>query len=135
MLKKISTQEAPPPFSAYAQGIEVPAGARTLHVSGQVGVTPDGVLADGEEAQHEQTWRNILAILAAGGMTAHDIVSITGFITQTSGVPLFRQVRDRMLDGAETASTLVHVSGLADPSWLVEIAVIAAKVDHTGKGD
>ena len=135
MLKKVKTNEAPPPFSAYAQGIEVPAGARTVHVSGQVGVSPDGILADCEEAQHEQTWLNILAILAASGMTAHDIVSITGFITQASGVPLFRQVRDRMLDGAETASTLVHVSGLADPAWLVEIAVIAAKVDHANKGD
>ena len=98
-----------------------------MHVSGQVGVTADGTLADGEEAQHEQVWKNILGILAADNMGPGDIVSVEGFVTQQSGVPLYREVRDRMLGGAKPASTLLIVSGLADPAWLVEIAVVAAK--------
>jgi enamine deaminase RidA (YjgF/YER057c/UK114 family) len=44
----------------------------------------------------------------------------------TSRVSIYRQVRDRMLDGAEPASTLLVVSGLADPNWHVEIQVVAA---------
>ncbi len=128
-LKKIRTDTAPPPFSAYSQAVAVASGMRLLHVSGQVGVTPDGTLADGEEAQHEQVWRNLLAILAADGMNADDIVSVDAYVTRQSGVALYRQVRDRMLDGATPASTLLIVSGLADPSWLVEIAVVAAKSD------
>jgi len=129
MVSYIQTDEAPPPFSAYSQAVSVPAGARTLHVSGQVGVTPDGTLLEGEEAQHEQTWRNILAILAADGMGPADIVHAQGFITGPSGVPLFRTVRDRMLGGARPASTLLIVAGLADPKWLVEISVIAARAE------
>lgn len=124
----IHTDAAPPPFSNYSQAVAIPPGARLLHVSGQVGVTADGTLADGEEAQHEQTWQNILAILAAGGMGPEDIVSVEGFVTQQSGVPLYREVRDRMLGGAKPASTLLIVSGLADPGWLVEIAVVAARM-------
>ena len=42
-------------------------------------------------------------------------------------VALYRDIRDRMLGGAEAASTLVVVAGLANPDWLVEIEAIAAK--------
>jgi enamine deaminase RidA (YjgF/YER057c/UK114 family) len=41
-------------------------------------------------------------------------------------VAIYRKMRDRMLDGAETASTLLVISGLADPKWRVEIQVVAA---------
>ena len=34
-------------------------------------------------------------------------------------------MRDEMLQGHEAASTLLIISGLANPDWLVEIAVIA----------
>ncbi|MCP4934933.1 MAG: RidA family protein, partial [bacterium] len=92
-----------------------------------VGVSVEGILAEGEEAQHEQIWLNILGLLQEEGLGPHDIVEITGYITGQSGVATFRQVRDKMLNGAKSASTLVIVSGLADPAWLAEISVIAAK--------
>ena len=130
MVTYIDTDKAPAPFSAYSQAVAVPAGARSLHVSGQVGVSPDGRLADGEEAQHEQCWRNILAILEADGMGPGDLVHVHGYITSPSGIPLFRKVRDRMIGGARPASTLLIVAGLADPSWLVEIGAIAARADR-----
>ena len=38
----------------------------------------------------------------------------------------YRQVRDRMLAGATPASTLLVISALANPDWLVEIEAIAA---------
>ncbi len=126
--RAIHTDAAPPPFSNYSQAVSTPPEARLLYVSGQVGVTPDGALAGDEQAQHEQTWRNLLAILAADGMGPEHIVSVEGFVTRQSGVPLYREVRDRMLGGAKPASTLLIVSGLADPDWLVEIAVVAAKM-------
>jgi enamine deaminase RidA (YjgF/YER057c/UK114 family) len=44
MNRQISTDTAPPPFSNYAQAVEVAANARTLHVSGQVGVALDVVV-------------------------------------------------------------------------------------------
>ena len=129
MVTYVQTDEAAAPFSAYSQAVSVPSNARTLHLSGQVGVSADGVLASGEEAQHEQCWRNILAILKADGMEAADIVHVQGYITSGSGTPVFRQVRDRMLRGARPACTLVVVAGLAHPDWLVEIAVVAARAE------
>ncbi|MDJ0949660.1 MAG: RidA family protein [Alphaproteobacteria bacterium] len=115
------------PFSAYSHGVEAPPDARWLYVSGQVGVTPDGTLAEGPEAQHEQTWRNVLAVLESAGMGPQDLVRVNGFITHAEDVAVFRGVRDRMLGGAEPASTLLVVAGLAHPDWRIEIEAVAAK--------
>ena len=41
------TDKAPAPFSNYSQAVEIPAGARIVTVSGQVGVHPNGELPDG----------------------------------------------------------------------------------------
>ena len=55
-----------------------------------------------------------------------DLVKVTVFLTRAEDTPLYRQVRDRMLEGAEPASTLLIVKGLASPDFLVEIEAIAA---------
>ena len=127
MLKHHKPLGIAPPFSAYSHGVEVAAGARWLHISGQVGITPEGEVPADLEAQTEQAWRNVLAVLAAADMGPQDLVKVTGYVTRKEAVPLFRQVRDRLLDGAEPASTLVGVGGLAHPDWVVEIEAVAAK--------
>ncbi len=129
MPKIISTPSAAQPFSNYAQAIEVEPGCRTLYISGQVGVAADGTLAASDEHQHAAAWDNILAILAAAGMSGADIVEMTGYVTDPTGIPLFRQVRDRKLAGHTAAATVVIVPALANPDWHVEIAITAAKVD------
>ncbi len=126
MLTRHNPDAIAPTFSAYSHGVEVAPGARWLHISGQVGVLPDGGLADGPVGQMEQTWSNVLAVLADASMGPHDLVKVTCFITRAEDVGLFRQVRDSLLEGAQPASTLVIVSGLASPDWLVEIEAIAA---------
>ncbi len=122
----VQTPDAPPPFSNYSQAVEIAAGSRVLHVSGQVGATPDGTIADNEETQHELAWKNVLAILNAKGMTARNLVDCHVYITNPASVGLYRRVRDRMLDGARPAATLLIVAGLADPRLVVEIAAVAA---------
>ena len=52
---------------------------------------------------------------------------MTGFLTRSEDTGLYRVVRDGLLDGAQPASTLLIVSGLASSEWLVEIEAIAAK--------
>ena len=115
-----------PAFSRYSLGVEAPAAARWLYVSGQVGVTPDGSFADGPEAQMEAAWRNVLAILDSAGMGAGDLVKVTAYLTRAEDIGFYREVRDRMLGGAEPASTLIVISALAHPDWLVEIEAVAA---------
>lgn len=126
MIVKHNPRHIAPAFSRYSLGAEVPAKARWLHISGQVGVGPDGALAEGSAAQMEVAWRNIQAILESAGMGLRDLVKVTAYLTRPEDTAAYREVRDRMLDGAEPASTLVVVSALAHPDWLVEIEAIAA---------
>jgi enamine deaminase RidA (YjgF/YER057c/UK114 family) len=115
------------PFSRYSHGIETQNAQNWLLISGQVGVDPDGQLAEGATAQMEQVWRNIFAVLAAAQMNAHNIVKVTAFLTRRDDLAAYREVRDRMMRDARPASTLVFVSGLASPDWLVEIEAVAAR--------
>jgi 2-iminobutanoate/2-iminopropanoate deaminase len=125
MLKHHNPKAVAPPFSRYSHAVEAPDNARWLYVSGQVGVTPEGKIAEGAEAQIEQAWRNVLSVLAAAGMGAHDLVKVTTYLVNRADLATARTTRDRMLQGAEPASTLIFVSGLASPEWLVEIEAIA----------
>ena len=112
----------------YSLAAEVPAGARLLYVSGQVGTDPKGKLAPGFEAQCEQAWKNIGQVLKAGGMTYKDIVKVTVFLTDSRFVGPYREVRDRFIkDMPYPASTLLVVAGLADSAMLVEVEVVAAQ--------
>ena len=112
----------------YSLGVEVPPDARVLCVSGQVGVDSAGKLQDGIEAQCDQVWKNIGEVLKAGGMDFRDIVKLTVFLTDSRFIPAFREGRGKYV-GQEPypASTLLVVAGLADPSMLVEVEVVAAK--------
>ncbi|SLN59290.1 RidA family protein [Roseisalinus antarcticus] len=124
-IQEIKTEAAPKPNSNYAQAMHVSAGARTLHISGQLGISPEGMLAEGMEAQLEQAWANVLAILKAADMAPTDIVDMRVYLSDRAAVPIARDVRDRVLDGHVAASTLI-VCGLANADWLAEIAVTAA---------
>ena len=118
-----------PPAALYVHGMEVPANARWLFVSGQIGVHPDGRPGADAREQAEIIWSNIAAILASANMGLRDIVKLTTFATAPAQLPVLREVRERVLDGHLPASTLLIVAGLAKPEWLVEIEVYAAKSD------
>jgi 2-iminobutanoate/2-iminopropanoate deaminase len=126
MLKHQNPKTVAPPFSRYSHGVEAPASARWLYVSGQVGVTPEGKVLDGAEAQIEQAWRNVLSVLEAAGMGPRDLVKVTTFLLDRADLAAARAIRERLLQGAEPASTLLIVAGLASPEWRVEIEAVAA---------
>ena len=113
----------------YSQALEIPAGARLVYTAGQVGVAPDGTTAEGFAAQADQTWANVLALLAEGGMGVEDIVKITGYIVGHENFPAYAAARKKALGGVRPASTAIIVPALALTEWLVEIEAVAAKVD------
>ena len=90
-------------------------------MSGQIGITPDGVIEDPGEAQMRRCWTNLFAVLAAEGLGKRHLAKVTVFLTRSEDVALYRAVRDEMLDGHPAASTLLIVSGLAAPELTVEI--------------
>lgn len=127
MLKKLNPSSISAPLGAYTHGIEVPPGARVIHVSGQVGVRADGSIAEAIDDQLECAWQNILAILAASNMGPADIVKVTTYLTRPEDFKVHPGIRARYLGDARPAATTVCVSALAAPGFLCEIEVIAAK--------
>ena len=115
------------PVARYSHAFEIPPGTRLILCAGQVGMTPDGSLPQGIEAQTEQCFRNIAAILAEGGMTLGDIVRLNVFLVRREHYAGFSAGRDRHVGDPPPASTLLFVAGLAHPDLLVEIEVTAAK--------
>jgi len=115
------------PGSRYSHGIEVPPNARWVHVSGQVGWSPEGVIEQGIEAQTRRAFQNVLAVLAEAGMNAGDIVRLNSYLTDAADVPLFRLGRDAVMGEAMPASTLVVVHALIHPDLKVEVEAVAAK--------
>lgn len=134
-LRSLNPPEIAPPVGAYSQAILTSGAGRTLYIAGQVGLQPDGQLAEGFEAQAEAAWKNIVAVLAAAGMGPQDLVKVTTFVTDPAHLPLFGPVRTRFLGSARPASTLVVVRALARPEWLVEVEAVAWRADEAdGRG-
>ncbi|EFH85331.1 RidA family protein [Ktedonobacter racemifer] len=113
----------------YSDGVEVSGKVRWLHTSGTPGIRPDGTAPETIEAQADQAWKNILAILEAAGMEVADIVKVTQYLIHPEDKPAYIQVRSRYLGEARPAFMLSVVTELIRPDILVEIEVIAAKTE------
>lgn len=111
----------------YTHGAVTEGASRWLHLSGQVGVTPDGKTTEGPLAQCQQALANIGALLNAAGMSVDDIVHMRIFLLDRADIPALRQARGAFLGRRVIPSTLVLVSGLVDPAWKVEIEIVAAR--------
>ena len=131
MTKSLNPPAIRPPFAAYAHGVEVPAGARLVVTSGQLGIRADDSVPMDARAQADLCFANCAAILAEAGMTAHDVIRITAFVTDRSHMAAYMAARDAWLAGCTRlpASTLVIVSGFTRPEFLVEVEVTAARLD------
>ncbi len=116
---------AEPFHGIYAHGVEAPAGARTLFISGQVGVAPGGALASDFEGQCRQALANLLAVLRSADMGFSDIVRMSFFLTRPEDMEELVKVRKELLDGVRPAITTVFVAGLVSPDWLVEVEATA----------
>lgn len=89
--------------------------------------TPPGYSQLGNfAAQASQVFRNLIAALDAAGAGPRHLVKLTTFVTDLSHLPVFRQVRDQFLDAEhQPASTLVQVSRLFRPEFLIEVEAMA----------
>lgn len=116
-----SNPKTVPASAGYSQGMVVQGAARRLVLSGQIGVAPDGTVAETGEAQIAQCFANIRAMLDANGMGVANVVKITTFLTDRALLVPYRAARGAMFSDHHPASTLLFVAGLADPHYLVEI--------------
>ena len=131
MSKEIFSPAKLPPPTGYSHVAKVNKGT-LVYIAGQVSSDASGKLV-GEgnfEAQVEQVFQNLKLALEAAGATMADIVKMNTYLVaevSQDDLPKMRAIRDRHLNKEKPpASTLVVVSRLARPGWLIEIEVVAA---------
>jgi enamine deaminase RidA (YjgF/YER057c/UK114 family) len=82
------------------------------------------------EMQAERVFANVKIAVEAAGATMADIVKLNTYIVaevDSAEIPKMRAIRDRYVNVQRPpASTLVVVSRLARPGWLIEVEAVAA---------
>ncbi len=111
---------------SYSQAVTL---GNLVFVAGQVPLGADGELVgkDDVQAQTEQVFKNLEAVLNAAGSGLDLVGKVTVFTTNIEYRPIIHEIRSRIFRdiGHYPASTLAVITSLAQPEWLVEIEAIA----------
>lgn len=122
----ITTGGAPAAIGPYAQGVRV---GNLIFTAGQCGLDPvtGQAVAGGVKEQTEQAFRNLEAVLEAGGSSLSQIVKTTVFLKSMDDFAAMNAVYASFFDDTEEAfpaRTTVEVARLPR-NLLVEIEAIA----------
>jgi enamine deaminase RidA (YjgF/YER057c/UK114 family) len=113
--------------ATYSQGIRVTGAQTILFLSGQVAYDKDGSPAfRGDfKAQARGAFDCIKALVESQGGTMANVVKITTYVTDMRYRADLAPIREEYLGKKGPTSTLVEISALAHPDWMIEIEAIA----------
>lgn len=111
-----------------AISIDLSQAKQMIWVSGQLAFDEnDQLVGKGDmKAQTEQCMKNIKRYLNELGGSLSDVVQVTVFVKEMSGLKTIHEVRLRYFKEPYPTSTLVEVKGFVNPDALIEINAIAA---------
>ena len=130
LIRRINPPELGSP-PGYSQIVDVRAG-RIIFIAGQTALDRGGNLVGRNDflAQADQVFRNLSTALQAAGCTASNLVKLTVFLRDMNDLATYREARNRFFatvtPPAAPAVTLVEVSKLYGPDFLIEIEAVAA---------
>ena len=98
-----------------------------VSIAGQLAIDKDGnVVGEGDiRAQTKQALSNLEEAVKASGGTKKDIAAIRVYMTNRDDLEGMRQARGGFWEGTPPASTLLFISGLVRPEFLIEIEALA----------
>ena len=124
MNKTITAANAPAAVGPYCHA---KLAGNTLFTSGQLGLIPaTGELPRGVEAQATQALDNLMAVLAAAGMGAEDVVKTTVFLADMNDFAAINAIYAKYFPGEAPARSCVQVAALPKAA-LFEIEAVAVK--------
>jgi 2-iminobutanoate/2-iminopropanoate deaminase len=111
----------------YAQAVKVSGAQTILYIAGQVAYDEKGGCAHvGDfKGQARATLRALKAQVEAGGGTMQNVVKINTYVTDIRHRADYAAVREEFFGKKLPASTMVGVTALAQPEFLIEIEAIA----------
>jgi enamine deaminase RidA (YjgF/YER057c/UK114 family) len=117
--------------TGYSHVAEVTSG-RIIYIAGQIAHDASNTLVgkDDFRAQVTQVFANLKAAIESAGGAFANIIKLNCYCCDRvppTELAAFREVRDQFVDTrSPPVSTLVYVTRLARPDWLIEIEAVAA---------
>lgn len=118
----IFTKNAPAPIGPYSQAVKV---GNTLYVSGQIGLTPEGILDTSSiESECRQAMNNIKAVIESSGMNMQHVVKSTLYLKDLNHFSKINEVYGSFFADNPPARETIEVNQLPKGANF-EISVVA----------
>ena len=127
MKRQISSPRLAQPNGHFSHATIVEARGKLLFISGMTARTVDGTIAGvgNVEAQTRQVCENLKAACEAAGGSLKDICRVDVYVRNIEDFEIIHKVRREYFEAPLPASTLVEVSKMVKPEYLIEISAIA----------
>jgi 2-iminobutanoate/2-iminopropanoate deaminase len=124
---EVTTAQLARPNGHFSQATVIEARGKLVFISGMTARQPDGSIAGvGDiEVQTRQVCENVKAAVEAAGGTLDDICRVDVYVRDIRDFPAIHRVRREYFRAPLPASTMVEVSNMVSPDYLIEINAIA----------
>ena len=125
--EQVRTGRVREPSGHFSQAIAIEAKGRMVFISGMTARRPDGSIAGiGDiEAQTRQVCENIKSAVESAGGSMDDICRVDVFVRNIEHFEKIHKVRREYFKAPAPASTMVEVTKMVNPDYLIEISAIA----------
>ena len=125
--QQVTTSKVREPVGHFSQAIAIEAKGRLVFISGMTARCPDGTIAGiGDvEAQTRQVCENLKSAVEAAGGTMEDICRVDVYVRNIEHFDKIHKVRREYFKAPAPASTMVEVTKMVSPEYLIEINAIA----------
>ncbi len=125
--QQINTGALRTPMGHFSQATTIEAQGKLVFISGMTARRPDGSIAGiGDiEAQTRQVCENLKSAVETAGGTLADICRVDVYVRNIENFETIHKVRREYFQAPLPASTMVEVSKMVSPDYLIEISAIA----------
>ena len=129
--EQISTDRLREPSGHFSQATTIEASGKLVFISGMTARQPDGTIAGiGDiETQTRQVCENIKSAVEAAGGTLGDVCRVDVYVRNMEHFDAIHKVRREYFAPPLPASTMVEVTKMVSPEYLIEINAIAVVPD------
>jgi reactive intermediate/imine deaminase len=124
---EVRTDKVRTPSGHFSQAIAIEAKGKLVFISGMTARRPDGTIAGvGDiEAQTRQVCENIKAAVESAGGSMDDVCRVDVYVRNIEHFEKIHKVRREYFGAPAPASTMVEVTKMVHPDYLIEINAIA----------
>ena len=131
MKEQIVSAKLRQPNGHFSQATAIEARGKLVFISGMTARRPDGSIAGigNIEEQTRQVCENVKAAVEAAGGTLADVCRVDVYVRNIENFEIIHRVRREYFEAPLPASTMVEVSKMVSPDYLIEISAIAVLPD------